>query len=440
MANDMQKGGGKQFSKAATKIRTVYGISEYRLGNGLRVLFKRHTGAPVVAVCITYHVGSRNEAPGHTGATHILEHLMFKDAKRHNEKNGKSIKDYLEWFGASINATTWVDRTNYFELLPKKRLAEALALEADRMRDALFNTNDLASEMTVVRNEYERSRNNPFELLDEEVTARAFTVHPYRIPTIGTKEDIEGATVEKLREFYDTYYWPNNATLAIIGDVSWKEAGVLVEKYFGKIPSSRETIPGMDIIEPVQKEARHVEIRKPLGLQIVEVGYKVPAATHPDHAAIQLAGGILAGGFGSRLRRAVVDSGLAADISLSCFSWHDPSLLTITAHVADHADPKRVLSVIRREVARMTKEAPRAAELARARERMLSEYAVEMDGAFAEVRTLSEGVAAGDWTLPCRAQHELEDVGPTDILRIARAYFHRSSETAGILYKNLSKI
>ena len=218
--------------KQLKKIQTKYGVTEYRLANGLRVLYKEEKAAPVVAVCVTFHVGSRNEAAGHTGSTHILEHLLFKDSKNFNKANGKAITGHLDWLGASVNATTWLDRTNYFEFLPDTALEEALALEADRMRDSLFNDDDLASEMTVVRNEYEQGRNNPFELLDEEIMYKTFTKHPYRIPTIGTKEDIEHSTAAKLREFYDTYYWPNNATLSVMGNVPWKEVEKLVLKYF----------------------------------------------------------------------------------------------------------------------------------------------------------------------------------------------------------------
>ncbi|HEX8993815.1 MAG TPA: pitrilysin family protein [Candidatus Paceibacterota bacterium] len=419
---------------ALKKVRTVYGISEYHLDNGLRVLYKQDKSSPVVAACITYHVGSRNEAKGHTGATHILEHLMFKDSKHFNKKNGKSPTNYLDLLGSRSNASTWTDRTNYYELLPKENLEEALALEADRMRNAGFTKEDLASEMTVVRNEYEQSRNNPFNLLDEAMTEAAFTVHPYRISTIGTKEDIEHSTVEKLREFYDTYYYPNNATLSLIGDISWKEAEKLILKHFGPLERSAHVIPTMDVTEPEQTKARLVSMKKPLGVQVVMTGYKTPAATHPDFPAVILLGTILGDGFASRLRRALIDTGLAADMDVTTHAFHDPFLLVATAHVTDTTKPERVLSTIRKEIARLTKIAPTKQEIAQATETIMSQSARTRDGVLRETQALVESIAAGDWTLMYRTEEEVKKLKPADLLRAARTYLKPTKETTGILY------
>ena len=415
------------------KVRIVYGVSEYYLPNGLRVLYKRMTAAPVVAVCVTFHVGSRNEAKGHTGSTHILEHLLFKDSKKFNRKNGRAITDYLEWFGAYINATTWLDRTNYFELLPRERLEEALALEADRMRGSLFSAEDLKSEMTVVRNEYERSRNNPFELLDEEMMAIAYTKHPYRIPTIGTKEDIENATAEKLREFYDTFYWPNNATLAVMGDVSWKDVEKAVFKYFAPIPSSPRYIPTMDTVEPPQEVPCTVELRKPLGIAIASLAYKIPQGKHPNFPALLVLSMILGGGFSSRLQRALVDRGRAADVTVAIPALHDPGVLTLIAHVADRIPSKTVLADMRKEIQKLASKVPTQSELKYAKERILSHIAFERDGVFSEIRALSESIAAGDWTLGYRTEEMVRKVQSVDVLRVAKKYLKPSNETSGIL-------
>lgn len=415
------------------KIRTAFGIEEYRLGNGLRLLYKRETAVPVVAVCVTFHVGSRNEAKGHTGSTHILEHLLFKDSKKFNRANGKAITDYLEWFGAYLNATTWLDRTNYFELLPKERLGEALELEADRMRDSLFSEEDLASEMTVVRNEYERSRNNPFEFLDEEVMAKAFVRHPYRIPTIGTKEDIEASTAKKLREFYDTFYWPNNATLAVMGDVPFLRVKALVTKYFGPIPSSPKRIPRMKTTEPAQRARRSIRLRKPGGVSIAELAYKVPQGTDADMPALVALSTVLAGGFSSRLTKVLVDTGLAADVSSAMPLLHDPGILSFTAHVADNAKPERVLALMRKEIADITRSPVSEIELARAKERLLSEAAYERDGVFKEIRAVSEMVAAGNWALGYRIEGSVKKLSPKDMARVAKKYLRPSGETSGVL-------
>jgi len=415
------------------KVRAKYGVSEYRFGNGLCVLYKRVTAAPVVAVCVTFHVGSRNEARGHTGSTHILEHLLFKDSKKFNRENGKAITDYLEWFGAYLNATTWLDRTNYFELLPRERLPEALELEADRMRGSLFNDADLASEMTVVRNEYERSRNNPFELLDEKMMAAAFTRHPYRIPTIGTKEDIEGSTARKLREFYDVFYWPNNATLSVMGDVSWLDVEKLVLKYFAPIPASPHAIPTMNTIEPPQTEAHSVIIEKPLGVSIASLMYKIPAATHADFPALLVLTELLGGGFSSRLQQTLVDRGFAADISVSMPPLHDPGVLSLTAHCTGKLPPQKLCDEMRREVEKLASKAPSTSELKYAGEGILSRIARENDGVFSEIRAQSESIAAGDWTLGYQMEKAIQAVRPADIARTAKKYLQSSQETSGVL-------
>jgi len=414
-------------------LRTLFGVSEYLLSNGLRVLYKPEKSLPVAAVCVTFHVGSRNEAPGHTGSTHILEHLLFKDSKKFNQRNGKAITGYLEWMGALVNATTWLDRTNYFELLPKERLEEALALEADRMRNALFNDADLASEMTVVRNEYERGRNNPYELLDEELTATAFTVHPYRIPTIGTKEDIETSTAAKLREFYDTFYWPNNATLAIFGDVSRAEMERLVVKYFGPIPRSPHPIPQMTIVEPEQKKARSCEIKKASGVSIAILAYKTPCATDPDFIPVFMLGTILAGGFSSRLQKALVDRGFASDLSHMTLPTFDPGLLTFTATAAEGTAPDKLIRIMRKEIAKVVAEGVDAAEVSRARERILSQIAEERDGIFNEIRTVSESIAAGDWMLAYAFEQKIKKTTAADINHVAKKYLVPRTETSGIL-------
>ncbi len=415
------------------KIGSAFGIDEYRLSNGLRVLYKREVAAPVAAVCVTFHVGSRNEAKGHTGATHILEHLLFKDSKKFNKTNGNAITNYLEWFGAYINATTWVDRTNYFELVPKERVAEALELEADRMRGSLFNDADLASEMTVVRNEYERSRNNPFELLDEEVMYKVFTKHPYRIPTIGLKEDIEGSTAKKLREFYDIFYWPNNATLSVFGDVSWREVRTHILKYFGPIPASPHAIPALMVKEPEQKNARSVSLKKHMGVSVAELSYKVPKGTHKDFPAIVLFSIIVAGGYSSRMQQKLVDTGLASEISAFCHALFDEGFTNFVAQCAHDIIPQAVVAAMRKEIEAIGERGATKVELARARERILAEGSIWRDGVYNETMAVSESVAAGDWALAYKTEMAFLKITSADIKRVAKKYFSKSKETVGLL-------
>ena len=184
-------------------------ISEWRhRGNGLTVLTVPTPVAPVVGFSVVYRVGSRHEVAGHTGATHMLEHLMFKGSESFNAERGTEIARTLHRVGASFNATTWLDRTTYYEVLPVDRLPIAVDIEADRMRRALIRPEDLESERTVVLNELDTGENEPVDLLMKSSFAHAFIEHPYHHPTIGWRGDVERMSAEVLRRFYDTYYHP----------------------------------------------------------------------------------------------------------------------------------------------------------------------------------------------------------------------------------------
>src|SRR5271167_4364526 len=220
-------------------VKSLGGIDEYTLdSNGLTVLLVPDHSAPVVTFQVTYRVGSRNEVTGTTGATHILEHLMFKGSENFNDPKGNSIKQFLERVGGQYNATTSVDRTNYFATVGRDDLEGYIAIEADRMRHLWLHEADRQAEMTVVRNEYERGKNDPENVLMEEVTAAAYVALPYHHPVIGWKTDIEHVPIEKLHEFYDTFYWPNNATVTLVGDFDPVAALNLVKKYYGTYPRS----------------------------------------------------------------------------------------------------------------------------------------------------------------------------------------------------------
>ncbi len=416
------------------KVRTAHGVSEYMLENGLRVLHREDTTVPLIAVCTTFHVGSRNESKGHTGATHILEHLLFKDSVNFNEANGKPMSEYLQWFGASWNASTWVDRTNYHELLSKEHAEVALAVEADHFRNSLFSASDLASEMTVVRNEYERSRNDPFQVLQEKISETAYEKHPYRIPTIGSKEDIEAATAETLRTFYDTYYWPENATLMVVGDISWVTLKPLILQYFAPIPRPPHKIPVFNIKEPRQTAPRHCEEEASFGLTAAMLAYKIPAATHDDIPALLLADAILGQGYSSRLRRALIDPGLVADLQVISLLLHDPGVLFIETQVSDASTPAKVLEIIRREIALLGKVEVEKSELLRAKEGLIAQFSTTLDGPYSEVRTVSESIAAGDWQLAYGMTAKIHRVSSKDIMRVSKKYLNRTQETSGILH------
>ncbi|MEM7789412.1 MAG: pitrilysin family protein, partial [Bacteroidota bacterium] len=222
-------------------VRESGGVEEYRhRENGLVALLLPEAAVPVVAFQVTYRVGSRNEGAGLTGATHLLEHLMFKGSERFNRDLGTSVFQTLQAVGGQINATTWYDRTNYFALLPSEHLEKAVEIEADRMRGARVRDEDLASERTVVLNELDRGENEPVRRLLHAVFATAYHAHPYGHPVIGWRSDVETVTASGLRHFYDTYYWPSNATVTVAGAFERGHALDLLDAHFGAIPPGPE--------------------------------------------------------------------------------------------------------------------------------------------------------------------------------------------------------
>jgi len=415
-----------------TRVRAEGGITEYRLeANGLQVLLDPDRSAPVCTLMVTYHVGSRNEVTGTTGATHLLEHMMFKGSRAYNRDLGTGFDTLLDRLGASNNATTWLDRTNYFEDLPSGHLELALQLESDRMRGLLLRESDRRPEMTVVRNEYERGENDPVEALDKAITAAAFVASPYHHPTIGWRSDIERVPIEKLREFYDTYYWPNNATVTVIGDFDPAAALRLIARYYGPIPRSPHPIPQVYTEEPPQEGPRRVIVRRPGELGVVGLAYKVPGALDPDHAPLQILADILADGRTSRFYRALTDHNLTVSVDASPGFTRDGTLLTIYAQLAPGAGPAAVESALLAEIERLKGQGVSAAEVNRAinKERAATAYA--RDGSSAIAAQINEDIAVGDWTAYFTDPARIAAVTAADVQRVARRYLVEDGSTTG---------
>lgn len=413
-------------------VKTVGDISEYTLeSNGLQVLLLEDHSAPVATFMVTYRVGSRNEVTGTTGATHLLEHLMFKGSENYNRPKGNSVDQLLEAVGARFNATTWLDRTNYYAELGSEHLEAYMAVESDRMRNLWLRESDRQPEMTVVRNEFEIGENNPTQVLDKEMTAVAFLAHPYHHSTIGWRSDIEKVSIEKLREFYDTFYWPNNATVSIIGDIDPAEALGLVKKYYGVYPKSPNPIPEVYTVEPEQTGQRRVLVKKAGQLGVVGIAYKTPSATHPDQAALQVLGSILASGKNSRLYRALTDKTLTTDVSDYVGAFHDPSLLNLWADLTQgtkHADVERIIG---EEVARLQKDGVTDEEVAAAVNKKVAQIAYARDGSFAVASSLNEDIAAGDWTLYYTMEEAYHQVTAADVQRVAQRYLNEDQSVVG---------
>jgi zinc protease len=408
------------------------GIECYRLtDNGLRVLLLPQDGAPVATSMVTYHVGSRNERTGHTGATHMLEHLMFKGTERYHKRKGTSIFETLQRVGAKVNASTWLDRTNYYEMLPTEHLPLALDIEADRMRGALLDPEDVASERTVILNERDRNQNDPVSRLFDEVWAAAFTAHPYHHPTIGWKSDIESITVDGLREYYDTFYWPNNATVSIVGQFDREEALGEVADHFGQHDAAPHDIPQVTTDEPEQTGRRRVTVKQDGQLGAVLMAYKSPPAVEPDSDALDVLARILASGKGSRLFRRCTDQGLTSDVFGINFRLRDPGLFSVFGYLAPDTDHETVEHAIEEEIEAIKTEGVAQEELDRARSQLRAQIAFDRDGPMKVASQLNEAIAAGDWKLYTQYLDRLDEITVDDIQRVARTYLDPDTSTVG---------
>ena len=415
-----------------THVRSLGGIEEYTLdANGLDVLVMPDHSAPVVTFNVTYHVGSRNEVTGTTGATHFLEHLMFKGSDGFNDRKGNSVKQYLERVGGYYNAQTSFDRTNYFATVGIESLEGYVAIEADRMRNLRLRESDLQSEMTVVRNEFERVKNEPNVVLAEEVAATAYQALPYHHPVIGWRSDIEHVSIQKLQAFYDTFYWPNNATVTVVGDIEPAAALALVRKYYGAYPRSPAAIPAIYTEEPEQTGARRVIVKRPAEQGSLLIAHKVSTARAPDQAALNVLDRILGDGKTSRLYRRLVDQGLALDFDAGTNMRHDLSLHQIYASVAPGKTHAAVEAAILEEIARLQSGGVTEAEVERAQQQTVAYLAFRRDGTFGMTMELNEWIAVGDWTSYQRFPEEIAKVTPADVQRVARTYLNEDQSTTG---------
>ncbi len=280
-------------------------FTTHALSNGLKVIFLEEHSVPVVDLQIWYHVGGKDEQPGHTGFAHLFEHLMFKGSAHVGPDEHSRI---IEAAGGFDNAETGDDTTQFFETFPSNYLERVLWLEADRMGSLNVDDANFKSERQVVEEERRvRVDNQPYGSIEEDLRAAAFTVHGYHHTPIGSIADLDKATLQDVRDFFHTYYKPNNATLVIVGDFNSDQALAWTHKYFDGIPASAKPIPRRDTPEPPQIEERTVEKSySNTPLPAVVIGYKMPARYAPDSYALDLASNILAGGESSRLYQSLI--------------------------------------------------------------------------------------------------------------------------------------
>jgi zinc protease len=427
------------------------GIREYKLDNEMKVLLVENRVAPVATVMVLYKVGSRNEAVGYTGSTHLLEHMMFKGTPRFNKEQNTQIAATLQKIGAAFNATTWYDRTNYFETVPSDQLELTIQLEADRMRNSLIADSDRQSEMTVVRNELERGQNEPSEVLDEAVYAAAFREHPYHHPTIGWRADVEGVPTSRLKEFYDTFYHPNNATVILVGDFDEQDALALINKYFGAYQSSVQPIPQVYTEEPPQQGEHRLVIRRAGELALVQIAFHTPgvlgqtnvlsneelarrAANPPaenDIFPLVVLSVAMSHGITSRLYQALVEADLAVDAHSNADQHRDPGLFNVYATVRPGVEPKKVEETILDELRKVAEEGLTEAEVEKAQQQIVAQMAYSRDGTYNIAMQMAEAEAIADWRFYKDYEANIKRVTTADVKRVAQKYFIEDNRTVG---------
>lgn len=430
--------GGGNLSIAQTsnskfqKITELNGVEEYLFApNGLKILLVQDNAAPVVTVQMVYMVGSKHEVPGNTGSTHLLEHLMFKGTEKFTKSKGTSIDTELTRYGAQMNATTWNDRTNYYETIPSDKIALALEIEADRMRNLTLLKEDKESEMTVVRNEFERGENNPFSLLSKEIWATAYMAHGYHHSTIGWKSDIENMPMQVLRDFYDTYYWPNNSWLTVIGDFKKESLFPMIEKFFGNIPASPHEIPQPYTQEPPQHGPRKVIVKKPGEMSVISVAYKIPGALDEDVPALVVLADALGSGPSSVLNKDFVDTGLSYYAFASASQFAENGLFTATIGFDPSKNPEELNAKLLESINKVKEEGVSQKDIDRIIANLNGQTILNRDGSGSIASELTEYIASGDWKEYINESKRIAAVTAADVARVAKKYLVEDQSTTG---------
>ena len=416
-------------SERMRKVTEIEGISEYQLENGLKVLLFSDVSKPTVTVNLTVFVGSRHEGYGEAGMAHLLEHMLFKGTPQH-----PNVPKVLQARGAQFNGTTWVDRTNYYATLPAAgdNLEFVIRLEADRMVNSFVKAEDLASEMTVVRNEFERGENSPYSVLSRRMMSAAFQWHNYGKATIGNRADIERVPVERLRAFYRKYYQPDNAMLVVAGKFESKQALVHVEKYFGAIPRPERTLETTYTEEPAQDGERVVTLRRVGDVALVGVLYHMVSGPHPDYASLDVLESIFTAAPAGRLYKGLVEAKKAAQVYGVAYAWHDPGAIRFMAEVAAGNEPQAALDSMLDIIESVAETEVTAVEIERAKQRLLKQRELDAADSRRIAVELSEWAAQGDWRLYFLYRDRIEQVTSESVRRVAAKYLRRNNRTVGL--------
>jgi zinc protease len=411
----------------------IKGISEYRMRNGLKIVLMPDASSAAITSFVVYRVGSRNEGPGNTGSAHFFEHLMFKGSRRFNPDAGTNIDLLTKEIGAALNAYTSNDQTVYHIQASPEHLELCLAIEADRMRGLRMRVADRDSEMTVVRNEMEQGENWPQQALRKQLFATAFSEHPYHHDTIGSRTEVENVPLASMRAFYHTYYWPNNATVIVVGNFETPAALALIEKHFGRITKSPRRIPKVYTVEPPQEGERRFEIRRHGNLYRLTIGYHVPEAAHADQPALQALSQILGSSYSrsSRFCKRLVDGGMASSVYAFSDQARDPSLMQIDADLNATTSLEAAEAAILEEIERIKSDGVTAEELALIKEGNRKDTKLRLAEPKYFGYQLAQAEAVADWTWLFTSDDAFDAVTAADVQRVAVKYLTKDNRTVG---------
>jgi zinc protease len=422
---------GLAFAQHAPSTLPKVKFSDTRLDNGLRVIISEDHYAPVYAICVAYKVGSKDERPGRTGFAHLFEHMMFKGT----ENVGVGELDFLIYTnGGNSNGTTNTDRTSYYEVLPKNQLDLGLYLEADRMHALAITAENLENQRQAVKEERRQSVDNQaYGESTEKLEELVYDNFAYHHPVVGSMADLDAASVDDVKQFFKTYYAPNNAVLALVGDLDTKETLAKVKKYFGAIP--RQAPPtAVNLSEAPRTEAKRAVLQDPLArLQRIDIAYRIPPSGSADTRALSAAASILGGGGGggrggggggntSRLYNLLVqEKELAVQVSAGASGRAGPGMFRISATIRAGKSAQEVEGLISEEVSKLYSQPVSDKELKRVRMSLMRNAENRLT-ALSRAQALADAAAVYDD--PNRVNTEIDAqlaVTPQDIMRAAKA-------------------
>lgn len=412
---------------APERTAQLFGIEEYRMPNGLRVVLYPDSTAPKVTVNLTVLVGSVHEGAGEMGMAHVFEHVLF-----HSVEGFPDIASTLRDMGANYNGTTWFDRTNYFETVnaTDENLETAIRLEAGRLGSAIINADDLAREGKIVESEFDIGASNPQRLVMMGMFGAMYDFHAYSREPIGTIEDFKSLKVENIRAFYKKYYRPDNAVLIVTGKFDTTKTLGLISKHFGALKGTGEGRPNYLTREPASMGERRYTIRKPGEAHVILVGYRVPGSAHADAATADVYAQMLASGDSGPLHDALVGKGLSATVGSGTMSLRYASPFFVIATVPKEKDPEAaeaaILDLLEKKAASLDED-----DLQRALSVMEKDFDELFNSPENMAMALSECETWGTWKLLLARREQTKAITLDTVKAFAAKYIRLENRVVG---------